>query len=110
MFPELYLNFATTKLVGTSKIEGENAYEIKFSDNVSVFYSVKTGLKLKKEVTSIIDGEITKEEYYYRRYEKKNIVTDGRYKLKDGILFPTIIYRTPYIYHVSYHFYNFPFL
>jgi hypothetical protein len=85
IFPELYLNFSTIKLVGISKIEGENAYEIKFSDNVSEFYSVKTGLKLKKEVTQIIDGKITKREYYYRKYKRF-----------DGIRFPTIIYRTPF--------------
>ncbi len=47
-FPEVnYLN-QDVKLEKIEKIEGENAYKIKVSDELSVFYSVATGLKLKE--------------------------------------------------------------
>ena len=47
-FPEVnYLN-QDVKLEKIEKVEGENAYKIKVSDELSVFYSVATGLKLKE--------------------------------------------------------------
>ena len=47
-FPEVnYLN-QDVKLEKIEKVEGENAYKIIVSDELSVFYSVATGLKLKE--------------------------------------------------------------
>ena len=36
------------ELIGTSIVNEEKAYEIKITDNKSVFYSAETGLKLKE--------------------------------------------------------------
>lgn len=50
-FPEVnYLNQGVT-LEKIEKVEGENAYKIKVSEELSVFYSVETGLKLKETRT-----------------------------------------------------------
>ncbi|PNW29463.1 M16 family metallopeptidase [Formosa algae] len=48
-FPELnYLNNGVT-LESIENIDGENAYKIKVSEELSAFYSVESGLKLKEE-------------------------------------------------------------
>ena len=50
-FPEVnYLN-QDVKLEKIEKVNGENAYKIKVSDELSVFYSVESGLKLKESRT-----------------------------------------------------------
>ncbi len=50
-FPEVnYLN-QNLKLEKIEKVEGENAYKIIVSDELSVFYSVASGLKLKESRT-----------------------------------------------------------
>ncbi len=50
-FPEVnYLN-QEVKLEKVEKVNGENAYKIKVSDELSVFYSMESGLKLKETRT-----------------------------------------------------------
>ena len=44
LFSELNFDFSLVQLVGTSDVDGEKAYEIKVTDNKSVFYSVDTCL------------------------------------------------------------------
>ncbi len=51
-FPEVNYLSQDVKLEKIEKVEGENAYKIKISDELSIFYSVETGLKLK-EVQSV---------------------------------------------------------
>ena len=48
LFSELNFDFETIELIGTSFVNDEKAYEIKITDNKSVFYSAETGLKLKE--------------------------------------------------------------
>jgi len=50
-FPEVnYLNQEVT-LEKIEAVDGENAYKIKVSDELSIFYSVETGLKIKEDKT-----------------------------------------------------------
>lgn len=46
-FPEVNYLTQNVTLEKIEKVEGENAYKIKVSDELSVFYSVDSGLKLK---------------------------------------------------------------
>jgi predicted Zn-dependent peptidase len=48
LFSELNFDLETIELIGTSFVNDEKAYEIKITDNKSVFYSAETGLKLKE--------------------------------------------------------------
>ena len=80
LFSELNFDFSLVELVGTSDVEGEKAYEIKVTDNKSVFYSVDTGLKLKEVESQEVEGNLIVGETYYREYEEV-----------DGILLPKVI-------------------
>ncbi|QDO93480.1 insulinase family protein [Formosa sediminum] len=51
-FPELNYLTSTVSLEGIEDVEGEQAYKIKISEELSVFYSVESGLKLKDERTT----------------------------------------------------------
>ncbi len=50
-FPEVNYLSQNVTLEKIEKVEGENAYKIKVSDELSVFYSVDSGLKLKETRT-----------------------------------------------------------
>ena len=80
LFSELNFDFSIVELVGTSDVEGEKAYEIKVTDNKSVFYSVDTGLKLKEVESQEVEGNLIVGETYYREYEEV-----------EGILLPKVI-------------------
>jgi len=51
-FPEVNYLSQDVKLEKIEKVEGEDAYKIKVSDELTAFYSVQTGLKIK-EVRSV---------------------------------------------------------
>ena len=80
LFSELNFDFSLVELVGTSDVEGEKAYEIKVTDNKSVFYSVDTGLKLKEVESQEVEGNLIVGETYYKEYEEV-----------EGILLPKVI-------------------
>jgi len=64
-FPEVnYLN-QDVKLEKIEKVNGENAYKIKVSDELSVFYSVESGLKLK-ETRTVPQGSTS---IFYKEYK-----------------------------------------
>ena len=77
LFSELNYDFETVELVGTSVVNDEKAYEVKITDNKSVFYSVETGLKLKELESQEIEGNLIIGEVFYNEYEEV-----------DGILLP----------------------
>jgi len=80
LFSELNFDFSLVELVGTSDVEGEKAYEIKVTDNKSVFYSVDTGLKLKEVESQEVEGNLIVNETFYKEYEEV-----------EGILLPKVI-------------------
>ena len=80
LFSELNFDFSLVQLVGTSEVEGEKAYEIKVTDNKSVFYSVDTGLKLKEVESQEVEGNLIVGETYFKEYEEV-----------EGILLPKLI-------------------
>ena len=80
LFSELNFDFETIELIGTSFVNDEKAYEIKITDNKSVFYSAETGLKLKEFESQEVDGNLITGEVFYREYEEV-----------DGILIPSEI-------------------
>ena len=77
LFSELNFDFEIVELVGTSIVNDEKAYEIKVTDNKSVFYSAETGLKLKEFESQEVDGNLITSEIFYNEYEEV-----------DGILMP----------------------
>ena len=70
LFSELNFDFSLAQLVGTSEVDGEKAYEIKVTDNKSVFYSVDTGLKLKEVESQEVEGNLIVGETYFKEYEE----------------------------------------
>ena len=58
LFSELNFDLETIELIGTSFVNDEKAYEIKITDNKSVFYSAETGLKLKEFESQEVDGHL----------------------------------------------------
>ena len=80
LFSELNFDFETIELIGTSFVNDEKAYEIKITDNKSVFYSAETGLKLKEFESQEVDGNLITGEVFYKQYEEV-----------DGILMPSEI-------------------
>ena len=70
LFSELNFDFSLVQLVGTSDVDGEKAYEIKVTDNKSVFYSVDTGLKLKEVESQEVEGNLIVGETYFKEYEE----------------------------------------
>ena len=80
LFSELNFDFETIELIGTSFVNDEKAYEIKITDNKSVFYSAETGLKLKEFESQEVDGNLITGEVFYKEYEEV-----------DGILIPSEI-------------------
>ena len=80
LFSELNFDYSLVELVGPSDVEGEKAYEIKVTDNKSVFYSVDTGLKLKEVESQEVEGNLIVNETFYKEYEEV-----------EGILLPRVI-------------------
>ena len=80
LFSELNFDLETIELIGTSVVNDEKAYEIKITDNKSIFYSAQTGLKLKEFESQEIDGNLITGEVFYKEYEEV-----------DGILIPSEI-------------------
>ena len=80
LFSELNFDLETIELIGTSFVNDEKAYEIKITDNKSVFYSAETGLKLKEFESQEVDGNLITGEVFYKQYEEV-----------DGILMPSEI-------------------
>ena len=80
LFSELNFDLETIELIGTSFVNDEKAYEIKITDNKSVFYSAETGLKLKEFESQEVDGNLITGEVFYKGYEEV-----------DGILIPSEI-------------------
>jgi predicted Zn-dependent peptidase len=80
LFSELNFDLETIELIGTSFVNDEKAYEIKITDNKSVFYSAETGLKLKEFESQEVDGNLITGEVFYKEYEEV-----------DGILMPSEI-------------------
>ena len=70
LFSELNFDFSLVQLVGTSDVEGEKAYEIKVTDNKSVFYSIDTGLKLKEVESQEVEGNLIVGETYFKDYQE----------------------------------------
>jgi len=80
LFTETNLDYSTIELVGKTEVDDEAAYEIKVSDSKSLFYSIKTGLKLKEVTTQEVEGNSMITENFYNNYEEV-----------EGILFPMSI-------------------
>ena len=80
LFSELNFDLETIELIGTSFVNDEKAYEIKITDNKSVFYSAETGLKLKEFESQEVDGNLIIGEVFYKEYKEV-----------DGILIPSEI-------------------
>jgi zinc protease len=70
LFSELNFDFETIELIGTSFVNDEKAYEIKITDNKSVFYSAETGLKLKEFESQEIDGNLITVKYSIKNTKK----------------------------------------
>ena len=79
LFSELNFDFEIVELVGTSIVNDEKAYEIKVTDNKSVFYSAETGLKLKEFESQEVEGNLITSEIFYNEYEE----VDGILMLKE---------------------------
>ena len=67
-------------LVGVVSIDGKDAYEIKWSDKKSIYYSVDDFLKLQSVETNEVQGQIQSATTSY-----------GEFKAVEGILFPHLI-------------------
>mgnify|MGYP005986056737 FL=1 len=80
LFSELNFDLGSIELVGTSVVNEEKAYEIKITDNKSIFYSAETGLKLKEFESQEVDGNLITGEVFYKEYKEV-----------DGILIPSEI-------------------
>ncbi len=80
LFSELNFDLGSIELIGTSIVNEEKAYEIKITDNKSVFYSAETGLKLKEFESQEVDGNLITGEVFYKEYKEV-----------DGILIPSEI-------------------
>ena len=78
LFPELnYLTEGNTTLEGTQKLEGKEAYMIKVNDTKTSFYDTESGLKIKEETTSEVNGE-----------PMTQALEMSDYKAVEGIMFP----------------------
>jgi len=77
LFSELNFDFDLIELIGISEINNEKAYEIKITENKSIFYSVESGLKLKEIESQEVEGNLITSEIFYNEYQEI-----------DGILLP----------------------
>ena len=77
IFPELSSDFETIKLMGIVDVDGVAAYEIKWSDSKTIYFSTKDFLKIKAVDTIEMGGQSQSSESIYSDYKSVN-----------GILFP----------------------
>ena len=77
IFPELEVNEGQIKLKGIVSLNGIDAYEIKWSDNKTVYYSTINYYKVQEIESSEIQGELVNLTKIYSDYQAV-----------EGILFP----------------------
>ena len=77
IFPELEIDYDQILLQGIVSIDGIDAYEIKWSDSKTVFYSTEDFLKLQTIETIEIQGQI-----------QSSTTSFSDYKTVEGIRFP----------------------
>ncbi|MGA0373879.1 MAG: M16 family metallopeptidase [Flavobacteriaceae bacterium] len=80
IFPELGIDPNQISLKGIVSLDGVDAFEVKWSDNKTVFYAVEDFLKLQTIVTIEIQGQI-----------QSSTTTFSDYKAIEGILFPHLV-------------------
>ena len=80
IFPELEIDYDQILLQGIVSIDGIDAYEIKWSDSKTVFYSTEDFLKLQTIETIEIQGQI-----------QSSTTSFSDYKTVEGIRFPHIV-------------------
>ena len=80
IFPELEIDPNQISLTGIISLDGVDAYEIKWSDNKTVFYSVENFLKIQTVETTEIKGKIESSSTSY-----------SDYRVVEGISFPHLI-------------------
>ena len=80
IFPELEIDSDQIFLQGIVSVDGIDAYEIKWSDSKTVFYSAEDFLKLKTIETIEIQGQI-----------QSTTTSFSDYKIVEGISFPHIV-------------------
>ena len=79
LFTETKFDYSAIELVGTSVVNDEEVYEVKITDNLSAFYSINSGLKLKEVTTLEVQGNAISNEIFFEDYQEV-----------DGILFPGV--------------------
>ncbi len=82
LFPELEINPNQISLERIVIIDGKDAYEIKWSDNKTVYYAVDDFLKLQTVETIEMQGKVQSSTTSFRNY-----------KVIEGILFPQVIQK-----------------
>lgn len=80
IFPELEIDPDQISLQGIVSVDGIDAYEIKWSDNKTVFYAVEDFLKLQTVETMEIQGQI-----------QSSTTSFSDYKAVEGIRFPHLV-------------------
>jgi len=79
LFTETKFDYSAIELVGISVVNDEEVYEVKITDNISAFYSINSGLKLKEVTTLEVQGNAISNEVFFEDYQEV-----------DGILFPGV--------------------
>lgn len=80
IFPEMEIDPDQISLEGIVVVDGKDAYEIKWSDNKTVFYAVDDFLKLQMIETTEMQGQI-----------QSSTTSYSNYKTVEGIRFPHTI-------------------
>jgi hypothetical protein len=80
IFPELEIDPDQISLQGIVSVDGVDAYEIKWSDNKTVFYAVEDFLKIQTVETMEMQGKIQSSTTYF-----------SDYKAVEGIRFPHLV-------------------
>ena len=76
-FYELHLDPEAISLEGIEKVDGENAYKVRVSDNRVAFYNVTSGQKIQEITTTEMMGQTI-----------ESTMKFGDYKEASGIMFP----------------------
>tara|TARA_B100000767_G_scaffold134313_1_gene127448 strand:+ start:1492 stop:3633 length:2142 start_codon:yes stop_codon:yes gene_type:complete len=62
LFSELNYDFSTIELIGTAMVDDQKAYQIKVTENKTVYYSIESGLKIKEvEIQEIQGNQVVQE-------------------------------------------------
>lgn len=62
LFSELNYDFSTIELIGTAMVDDQKAYQIKITENKTVYYSIESGLKIKEvEIQEIQGNQVVQE-------------------------------------------------